>query len=175
MDYLNLNIGSNIPEEFNVVVEIPKDSTHKYELDKELGVFVLDRPLHTSVHYPGDYGFIPQTLAEDGDPLDVLVKIDKPTFSGCVIRCRPIGILPMVDDGEADNKILAVPINDPRTTDTRDIADLSEHFMKEIDHFFRVYKELENKTTETDQWLDRIEAYKIIADCHERWRLSHGT
>lgn len=170
IDYLSISPGDNLPDIFNVVVEIPKDSTHKYELDKELGVFTLDRPLHTSVHYPGDYGYVPSTLAEDGDPLDVLVKIDKPTFPGCIIKCRPIGVLPMLDEGAIDNKVLAVPVKDPRTQDIKDVSKLSKHFRDEIDHFFRVYKELENKKTITDEWLGAGEAKDIIMKCHERWK-----
>lgn len=169
MDYLCISPGNNLPKEINVVIEIPKDSTHKYELDKDLGTFVLDRPLHSSVHYPGDYGFIPMTLAEDGDPLDVLVKIDRPTFPGCIIRCRPVGVLPMLDGVDIDNKILAVPIKDPRTSHIHDITDVSEHFMREMDHFFRVYKELENKKTVTDTWQNATSAEDIIMACRNRW------
>jgi len=168
-NYMRLSPGENFPREFNVIVEIPKDSTHKYELDKDLGAFVLDRPLHTSVHYPGDYGFIPQTLAQDGDPLDVLIKIDKPTFPGCVIKCRAIGALPMLDEGDPDHKILAVPTMDPRTETTQDIEDISDHFETEVDHFFRVYKELEGKEISTEGWLSKKEAEKIIQDCYDRF------
>jgi inorganic pyrophosphatase len=116
--------GRNPPEEVTAVIEIPRGSRNKYELDKELGMFKLDRVLYSAVHYPGDYGFIPRTLHEDGDPLDILVRINEPTFPGCLIDVRPIGVLKMLDRGEPDDKILAVPSHDPQHNEYFDIADL---------------------------------------------------
>lgn len=173
VDYLQLPLGDNVPDTFNVVVEIPKDSTHKYEFDHELNTFVLDRPLHTSVHYPGDYGFLPQTLSEDGDPLDVLIKIDNPTFTGCVLNVRPIGVLKMIDKGDNDHKILAVLEKNPRTVNTFDITDLSDHYKAEVDHFFRVYKQLEHKDSYTRGWEGADVAKKIIMESIERFKNEH--
>ena len=171
IDFMNMNPGK-LPSIIHAVIEIPKDGTHKYELDKELGAFVLDRPLYTSVHYPGDYGFIPQTLAEDGDPLDILVKIDKPTFPGCVIKVRAVGALKMIDKGKNDHKIIAVPISDPRCGHVYDVKNISKHFAAEVDHFFTVYKELEGKETCTDGWMNKDEAERLIMEAHERWKTS---
>ena len=112
-NYLHLPVGANAPEEINVVVEIPQGSRNKYEYDKNLNIFRLDRALHSPVYYPGDYGFMPQTLAEDGDPLDVLILVEQPTFPGCLVVARPIGMLKMIDDGLPDDKILAVPVGEP--------------------------------------------------------------
>ena len=114
MDYLNLPVGDGYPDLFNLIVEIPKGSANKFEYNKELQVFQLDRTLYSPMHYPGDYGFVPRTLALDGDPLDAIVLTDEPTFTGCLIRVRPIGMLEMVDQGETDEKLLAVPVHNPR-------------------------------------------------------------
>ena len=140
--------GPTPPEQVTAIVEIPSGSRNKYELDKDTGHFKLDRVLYSAVHYPGDYGFIPRTLHEDGDPLDVLVKINEPTFPGCQISARPIGVLMMLDKGEPDDKILAVPADDPYYQDVFDIADLSPHYLKEVEHFFQIYKDLEGKRME---------------------------
>lgn len=169
VDFEEMPLGDGAPYEFDIVVEIPKDGTQKYEFDHDLKVFRLDRSLHTSVHYPGDYGFLPQTLSEDGDPLDVIIKADKPTFVGCVIRVRPIGVLRMVDKGDNDYKILAVPVGDPRTINTNDITDLSDHYINEIDHFFTVYKDLEGKDSRTEGWGNREEAISVIECSMERY------
>ena len=169
--FMNLTPGP-IPHEVNAVVEIPKDSTHKYEFDEDLKMFILDRPLYTSVHYPGDYGFVPQTLAEDDDPLDILIKIDKPTFPGCVIKARPVGALKMIDKGKNDHKVIAVPVSDPRCGHIHDVSDISKHFAAEVNHFFTVYKELEGKESVTDGWLNCEEAERLILEAHERWKTS---
>lgn len=170
VNYVEMPLGEKAPYEFNVVVEIPKDGTQKYEFDHELNVFRLDRSLYTSVHYPGDYGFLPQTLSEDGDPLDVIIKCDKPTFTGCVITVRPIGVLRMIDKGDNDYKILAVPVGDSRTKNTKDIDDLSTHYKGEIDHFFTVYKDLEGKQSSTEGWGDRDEAIEVIEAAMARYK-----
>ena len=128
--------GSNPPELVTAVIEIPRGSRNKYELDKDTGMMKLDRVLYSAVHYPGDYGFIPRTLFEDGDPLDILVRINEPTFPGCLIEVRPIGVLRMLDKGEPDDKILAVPAADPFHNEYFDIADLPQHYLAEIEHFF---------------------------------------
>ncbi|RLG55083.1 MAG: inorganic diphosphatase, partial [Candidatus Hydrothermarchaeota archaeon] len=126
-----------------VLVEIPEGSQNKYELDKEFEVFKLDRVLHSPLHYPADYGHVPSTLCEDGDPIDVLVLTTEPTFPGCLIKVRPIGLIEMEDEKGIDDKILAVPVDDPRFSHVKDIEDISQHILKEITHFFEMYKALE--------------------------------
>ena len=133
-------------------METPGSSRNKYELDKRSGGFKLDRVLHSSVHYPGDYGFIPQTLFEDGDPLDVLLLIQEPTHTGCLVSARPIGVLRMQDGGEPDDKILAVPTGDPHQMEFFDIADIPQHLLREVEYFFGTYKALEGKTVSILGW-----------------------
>lgn len=136
----------------HVIVEIPKGSRNKYEFDKELGAIKIDRVLYSSMVYPGDYGFIPQTLYDDGDPLDIFVMTNEPTFPGCIIEARPIGLFRMKDKGEPDEKILAVPVNDPFFRDYHDIGDIPQHFLAECAHFFAVYKDLEGVYVKTLGW-----------------------
>ena len=145
-----------------VTVEIPSGSRNKYEYDHARHRFVLDRTLYSSVHYPCDYGFIEDTLAEDGDPLDVLVVIAEPTFPGCVVRARPVGVLDMVDEKGHDYKILAVAHDDPRWESTNALEDLSPHRLLEIENFFQTYKTLEHRPTEVNGWLGVDEAWRII-------------
>ncbi len=154
VNYLELPIGDRSPEIFRAVIEIPKDGTNKFEYDKELHVFKLDRNLHSPVHYPGDYGFIPSTLSDDGDPLDVLVLVPGPSFSGCVHEVRPIGLLEMLDQGVLDEKVLAVGKNNPRYTNIWNYTDIYPHMLKEITHFFSIYKDLEGKRVEIKGWHD---------------------
>ena len=144
--------GPNPPEEVTAIIEIPRGSRNKYELDKDSGYFKLDRVLYSAVHYPGDYGFIPRTLHDDGDPMDILVRINEPTFPGCQIQCRPIGVLMMLDRGEPDDKILAVPSHDPFHHEYFDIADMPQHYLKEVEHFFHIYKDLEGKRMQVLGW-----------------------
>jgi inorganic pyrophosphatase len=153
-NYLTLPIGDRAPEAVNAVIEIPAESTNKYEYDKKLNVFRLDRNLYSPVHYPGDYGFIPSTLSEDGDPLDVLVLVDAPSFAGCVMTVRPIGVLEMLDQGVLDEKILAVGKNNPRYNDVWNYSEIYPHMLKEITHFFAIYKDLEGKRVEVNGWHD---------------------
>ena len=166
----DLSPGSNIPDSFNVVVEIPKGSQNKYEYDPEQGVFVLDRVLFSPLHYPGDYGFIPQTLAKDNDPLDVLVLVTHPTQPGMVMEVRPIGVLEFIDSGEDDDKLLCVPVTDIRFRDTQEIGDIPEPILDEIAHFFSVYKQLENKSVEIRGWHDSAAAKKIVTESIERYK-----
>lgn len=144
------------------VVEIPGGSRNKYEIDKESGAIFLDRTLFTATRYPADYGYFPDTLAEDGDPLDVLVLVSEPTFPGCRIRVRPIGVFLMEDDGDADDKVIALPIGDPRWEGVNDIGDLDPHFRDEIEHFFQVYKQLEGTKTAALGWKTAAETWQII-------------
>ena len=141
--------GPTPPAEVTAVIEIPTNERNKYELDKELGVFRLDRVLHSAVHYPGDYGFLPRTLGDDGDPLDVLVLMTIPVFTGCLVTARPIGLFHLVDRGAADEKVLAVPTGDPYSEGLNDLGDIPQHYLKEIEHFFQVYKDLEGTRTVT--------------------------
>ena len=154
INYLELPIGDRAPEVFRAVIEIPKDNTNKFEYDKQLHVFKLDRNLHSPVHYPGDYGFIPSTLSDDGDPLDVLVLVPSHSFPGCVQEVRPIGLLEMLDQGVLDEKVLAVGKNNPRYANVWNYTDIYPHMLKEITHFFSIYKDLEGKRVEVKGWHD---------------------
>lgn len=153
------------PGLINVLIEIPAGSKNKYEFDKDMQAFALDRVLFASVQYPYDYGFIPNTLADDGDPLDGMVIMDQPTFPGCVITARPIGMLEMIDGGDRDEKILCVPEEDPRYIDVKSLADIATHRLDEIAEFFRTYKNLEKKVTEILGWQDVDKVNPLVADC----------
>ena len=166
----DLPAGIHPPDQVTAVVEIPSGSRNKYELDKQSGLIRLDRVLYSSMHYPGDYGFIPRTLHEDGDPLDVLVRINEPTFPGCQIDCRPLGVLKMLDRGEPDDKILAVPSNDPYYHEYFDIADLSQHYLKEVEHFFHIYKDLEGRRVEIVGWEKSEVAASVISESIARYQ-----
>jgi inorganic pyrophosphatase len=162
-NYLELPVGESAPELVNAVIEIPLDGINKYEYDKKLHVFRLDRNLFSPVHYPGDYGFIPSTLAEDNDPLDVLVLVDSPSFTGCVLQVRPIGVLDMIDQGQPDQKILAVGEGNPRYTDVANYSQVYPHILREIKHFFSIYKDLEGKRVEVRGWGDAAAARALIS------------
>jgi inorganic pyrophosphatase len=166
-DYTRLPIGEKAPHRINAVIEIPKDSVNKYEYDKQLHVFRLDRTLFSPVHYPGDYGFIPCTLGQDGDPL---VLVEAPSFPGCLIEVRPIGVLQMVDQGKKDEKILAVADSDPLYREVNDYSQVFSHTTREIEHFFSIYKALEGKKTEMAGWADADAARKIVMEGHKRFR-----
>lgn len=150
------------PDEFVACIEIPKGSKKKYELDKETGLIILDRILYTSTHYPANYGFIPRTYADDKDPLDVLVLCDEVFDPLVLVRCKPIGVIKMIDNDDRDEKIIAVCINDPSMNCYNDIHELPEHLFDEIKHFFSVYKELEDKQTVVTEICDVTEAKKTI-------------
>lgn len=149
-------------------IEIPTGSQNKYEFDKEKGKYVLDRVLFSPMHYPTEYGYLEDTLALDGDPLDILVLATFPTFPGCVIESRVIGVLVMSDDKGQDEKLLAVPTKDPRWKHVNDLNDVSPHVLKEIAHFFQVYKDLENKKTVIEGWKDAAFAEKLFHECVDR-------
>lgn len=154
----------------SVMVEIPKGSRNKYEYDKEKKVFRFDRMLFSAVHYPSDYGFIPETLAEDGDPLDALVLLWEPTFPGCLIEAKPVGLFKMWDEKGPDQKILCVPVGDPYWNTIERLADVPSHLLKEIEHFFSIYKELEEKKTGVEGWEDYEAAIRIIQEAQKRYR-----
>jgi inorganic pyrophosphatase len=169
MNFLKLPIGSGAPKTINAIVEVPYGCTNKYEYDKTLHLFRLDRPLFASVHYPGEYGFIPSTLSPDGDALDILILVTTPSFTGCLVEARPIGVLEMVDQGLPDQKIFAVAKTSPIHAEVRSHKDLAPHILREIEHFFSIYKELEGKHTEVHGWKDVAEAHRLIQDGQRRF------
>ena len=156
--------GEKAPEEINVVIETPKGSRNKYEISKDYNGVVLDRVLHSSVVYPGDYGCIPRTLYDDGDPIDVLVVVNFPTYPGITLKARPVGVMHMIDSGEKDNKIIAVPSKDPAFANVKNLEDLNPHILREIRNFFETYKVLEGKKTSVDGFGPRDEALREIRD-----------
>lgn len=168
MNHINLlkdiPVGKNPPHEINCIVEIPKGCTNKYEYEVEMNIIRLDRVLYEAVFYPTEYGFIPQTINEsDGDPLDVMILSTFATFPGCLISCRPIGVLRMIDSGEEDYKIIAVPADDPRFEEIHDLNDLSVHTKKEIKNFWENYAELQpHKKIKVDGWSGKEKAHEII-------------
>jgi inorganic pyrophosphatase len=166
--------GPKPPDVVNAVIEIPTNERNKYELDKELGIFRLDRVLHSAVHYPGDYGFLPRTLGADGDPLDVLVIMKVPVFTGCVVPCRPIGLFHLIDRGRSDEKVLAVATGDPYADGIHDLSDIPPHTLKEIEHFFQVYKDLEGITTRTRGFENAEAARDAIGEAIELYRKKFG-
>lgn len=151
-------------------IEIPTGSRNKYEYDQNKGGFILDRVLYSPMHYPAEYGYLQQTLALDGDPLDILVLTTYPTFPGCIIETRVIGVLVMSDDKGQDEKLLGVPVSDPRFKHVNNLEDVAPHLLKEISHFFQVYKDLENKKTIIEGWKDATVAKQIYEDCIERFK-----
>lgn len=158
----DVSAGENSPEEVNVIIEIPKGSQNKYEFDKKTGLVILDRVLYASVHYPADYGMIPQTYAPDGDPFDAIVLITNPTQPGVLIKSRPIGIMHMIDDGEQDDKLLCVPVNDVRFEHMNDLSDVPQPIIDEITNFFESYKTLEKKEVKIEGWENAATAKKIL-------------
>ena len=146
----------------DMVVEIPKGSRNKYEMSHETGEIYLDRMLFTATRYPADYGFIPDTLADDDDPLDALALVTEPTFPGCRIRIKPIGLFVMEDQGKEDHKILGAPIGDPVWREAESLDDVPAHLLRELEHFFAIYKDLEDKKTAVKGWRDASEALQVI-------------
>jgi len=174
-----MNIWHNIspsritPERFIAVIEVQKGSKMKYELDKETGLLILDRVLYTSTHYYTSYGFIPRTLADDGDPLDVLVMCAEPLMPLSLVNVYPIGAINMIDDGRADQKVIAIPYGDPSYNSYSSIDDLPIHVFEEMSHFFKVYKELEGKKTDIVNMMDREETTRLIAQTIENYELKY--
>lgn len=157
--------SARFPDVVSVIVEVPKGSKNKYEYDRERGRIKLDRVLFSAVHYPADYGYVEETLAEDGDEVDILVLLDEPTFSGCLIQAKPIGILLMEDEKGIDNKVLAVPVNDPRWSPLTDIEQLPPHLLVEIENFFLTYKKLEAKEVRSKGWRGSGQAREYLLRC----------
>ncbi|MGI6208586.1 MAG: inorganic diphosphatase [Anaerolineae bacterium] len=170
----HLSAGDRVPDIVNVVIEIPAGTRNKVEYDPVYGVFRVDRVLHTPMHYPGDYGFIPGTLSPDGDPLDALVLVTEATFTGCVLSSRPIGILEMIDEDRRDQKILAVPEADPRFDEVVSLDGLGHHLLREVEFFFSVYKELEGKKTVAQGWHQVEAARAAIVDAARAFAEKHG-
>jgi inorganic pyrophosphatase len=168
-DHADDQSGGRVMGWIEAIVEIPRGSRNKYEYDHARGVIRLDRVLYSSVHYPTDYGFVPGTLSGDGDPLDILIVAEEPTFPGCHLRARPVGTLMMVDEKGEDEKILAVPVDDPRFNGMTTLTDIQEHWLREISAFFRSYKELQGIGTEVRDWADADEAWRLIEECRLRF------
>ncbi len=164
------DIAPGSHNEMTVIVEIPRGSKNKYEIDKETGIIALDRVMHTAQDYPFDYGFIPQTLGQDGDALDVVILTTYPLAPGILVRVRPVAILNMVDSGEPDAKIIAVPTEDPRWETVQDRANVNPHTLKEIEHFFQTYKKVQDKVVETSGFGDRAQALLEFDECVARYQ-----
>lgn len=166
----DISAGKSAPDVINTIIEIPKGSKNKYEIDKETGLIALDRALHTSQDYPFDYGFMPQSHWEDGDPLDIVVLTTYALAPGILVKVRPVAIVHMVDDGESDAKIIAVPEKDPRWDAVKDIGDINPHTLKEIEHFFITYKLIQKKEVRIDGIGDRSEAIAAITRSQELYK-----
>jgi inorganic pyrophosphatase len=157
-----ISAGDDIPNLINVIVEIPKGSKNKYEIDKENGLIKLDRAMKSAQDYPFDYGFVPQSLWDDGDALDVVLLTTYPLYPGILVEARPVAVMRMIDGGEGDDKIIAVPKNDPRWEEVKDLSDLNKHTIKEIQHFFETYKTIDGKKVEITGVDDRAAAYEAV-------------
>jgi inorganic pyrophosphatase len=173
-DYMMIPPGTGEASVANMIVEIPKGRRTKFEVDKVTGLIKMDRYLYSSAVYPGDYGFIPQTLAEDGDPLDILVMVNEPTFSGCLIEARVVGIFKMRDKGHNDFKVLAVPNRDPLFGDMRRLEDVPTHFLREVEHFFSTYKHLEGVQIEALGWAPAETGAAEVRSSIDRFRQTLG-
>lgn len=170
----DISTGKNAPKIINTIVEINKGSKNKYEIDKETGLISLDRAMHTAQDYPFDYGFVPQTYWHDNDPLDVVVLTTYPLFPGVLVKVRPVAVVHMIDDGEADEKIIAVPEKDPRWDEVKDLADINKHTLKEIEHFFLTYKKLQNKEVVINGIEGAAAAEKAIVEAQELYKEKFG-
>ena len=171
--FKDISAGKNPPQEINVVVEIPKGANNKYEIDEETGALCLDRTLYSPLVYPFEYGFMPGTRSEDGDSLDIILLASRPTFSGCLVKARPIGLIYMEDEAGIDNKVVAAPLEklDPRFKEIQDVKDLAEHQKKEIQEFFETYKRLEpNKWIKITGWDTAQKAKEIITQAVEKFK-----
>lgn len=163
------DIAPGTADEMNVIIEIPKFSKNKYEIDKETGIIALDRVMHSSQDYPFDYGFVPQTLFDDGDALDVVLLTTYPLAPGILVKARPVAIMEMEDGGERDDKVVAVPVDDPRFDNVQDINDLNPHFQKEMTHFFETYKKVQNKEVKVGEWKGAEDAKTAFTKSREMY------
>lgn len=162
--------GKNVPQIINVIIEIPKGSKNKYEIDKETGLITLDRAMHSAQDYPFDYGFMPQSHWEDGDPLDVVVLTTYPLAPNILVKVRPVAIMNMIDDGDSDAKIIGVPEKDPRWDEVKDLGDINKHTLKEIEHFFKTYKQIQNKEVNVQGFSDKAAAFEAIKKSQELYK-----
>lgn len=169
MDYSKLKLGDEAPEIVYAVIEIPRGSSNKYEFDTHFETIRLDRVLYPPFDYPGEYGFMPETVSDDGDPADILVLVSQPTFSGCLLRAKPIGLLKMEDSGILDYKVLAVAFDDPGYQDINNYQDLPEFLLEQIETFFKNYKKLEDKITKVLGWEDGKKAKEYIQNVHQKY------
>src|SRR5690606_23992048 len=154
----------------NVIIEIPTFSKNKYEIDKETGIIALDRVMHSAQDYPFDYGFVPQTLFDDGDALDIVLLTTYPLMPGILVKARPVAIMEMTDGGERDDKVVAVPADDPRFDNVKDLGDLNPHFRKEMTHFFETYKKVQNKEVSVGEWKGAAEAKAAFEKSRELYQ-----
>ncbi len=173
----DVSVGKDIPESFNCIIEIPKGSFNKYEIDKETGLIALDRANYSYAPYPFDYGFAPQTLWDDNDALDVIVLTTYPLNSGILVKVRPVAVMDMTDSGESDYKVIAVPVEDKRWDDVKDLADLNKHSIKEFTHFFETYKQLKGKPVEVkiNSVMGKKEAQDAVTRSIELYKAKFGT
>lgn len=167
--YIQIPVGANAPKIINAVIEIPKGSKNKYEYAAEYDCFKLDRVLHSPMHYPTAYGFVPSTLFTDGDPLDIMILIDEPTFTGCLVEVKPIGLLRMVDAGQVDDKVIAVAIGDQRYAHYESLEQVKPHMLVEIEYFYSIYKDLEGKQTQVQGWVNIDDAHVAISESIDRY------
>lgn len=168
--FKNIPIGDKAPEVVNVIIEIPAGSKNKYEYDEELEAFKLDRVGYSAMAHPYDYGFIPETICEDGDHLDAFVILNHSVFPGCIVEARPLGVLNMIDDGERDEKLICVPAKDPRFDHIQTLEDIGAHIPKEIQHFLEHYKDLQNKKTEITSVEGKDAAFAIIKETQDAYQ-----
>lgn len=166
------DIAPGNADEMNVIVEINKGSKNKYEIDKETGLIALDRVAYTAQDFPFDYGFVPQTLWDDGDALDVILLTTHPLIPGILVRARPVGIMNMIDSGDSDAKVIAVPVDDPRWADTKDLNNVNKHTLIEIEHFYQTYKQLQKKVVEVGGFEDKAAAHRAFARSRELYEAS---
>lgn len=166
----NLTPGPKVPEIVYAVIEVPKGSRNKYEYSKTAGVIKLDRVLYSPLHYPGDYGFIPQTFFDDGDPMDILVMMNEPTFPGCVVEARVVGMLKLIDNNELDYKVLAVPHTDPNFGHIQRFEDVPKHYISEVEHFFITYKQLQGVSAVSEGWIAMDETRTAIDGAVQHYR-----
>lgn len=166
----DISPGKKLPELVNVIIEINKGSKNKYEIDKETGMIALDRVAHTAQDFPFDYGFVPQTLWHDGDALDVILLTTYPLLPGIMVEVRPVAIMRMIDSGDRDDKLIAVPSSDPRFTEIKDLADINKHTVKEIEHFYSTYKKLQNKVVEVTGFGGIAEAHEAVNEGLEMYK-----
>ncbi|MEX2368885.1 MAG: inorganic diphosphatase [Candidatus Paceibacterota bacterium] len=173
MNYLH-EITSGTPEAINTIVEIPRGSKNKYEIDKDSGLIALDRPAHTAQDFPFDYGFVPQTWWDDGDPVDVIILASFPIHPGVLVHVRPVGIMNMIDDGDADDKVIGVPVTDPRFFNVQDIDDVNPHTLREMEHFYSTYKRLQDNVVEVAGFKDKAAAVAAFERGQELYKEKFG-